>query len=75
MTAAADRVGMDIAAFDRPTTMERLFEGRAKYLVGAVCVAICTIILSPCPMVWQRRLPWLNADRIALAMSFGSTSP
>lgn len=47
MTTASERLGHEFAAVGRPSAIERLFEGRTKYLVGAICVAICTVMLLP----------------------------
>jgi multiple sugar transport system permease protein len=50
MSMAADqRIPGRAAAssLDEPGLFERLFEGRGKYLAGATCVAVCTIMLLP----------------------------
>jgi multiple sugar transport system permease protein len=44
-------VNADLALTDRADTTDsiaqRLFAGRAKYLLGAICVAICAFMLAP----------------------------
>ena len=47
MSVAADRLSNRIGVVDEPSFVERLLEGRTKYLLGALCIALCTVMLLP----------------------------
>jgi multiple sugar transport system permease protein len=47
MSVAADRLSNRIGVDDEPSFVERLLEGRTKYLLGALCIALCTVMLLP----------------------------
>lgn len=47
MEGAFSRDRSVIAVADDRSMMERLFDGRTKYLAGAACIVLCTIMLLP----------------------------